>query len=385
MNIMHIISADIWAGAEVQVYHTVTALSKQPHIIVTCVVFNDGILKEKLEKKNIDIIFIDENKYSNLSLLCVLKKIIKQKCPDLLHVHAVKEHFIGWLASLLCYRKISIVRTVHGARKVPTALSLFKSFRSNTVVFLDNFLINNAAGAIIAVSKNLEQDLSQNKIRGVVSQIYNAIDVAELDFIIDKQKIRKKYFINDVFWIGTAARLVEPKNLQMLIKAGYYLNKAGINFKISIFGDGPLKDDLQNLIDYYSLSNKITLHGFESDIIPIIQSLDVFVLCSFHEGLPMALLESLYLKTPVVCTAVGGITEVIENEKNGLLIPTNDEKALANFIIKIKKDKVLSNRIANNGRKTIEKRFLLSKTTKHLLSLYSKVLNREEVCKNECG
>ena len=163
MNIIHIISGDIWAGAEVQVYHTVTALSKQSYIKVTCIVFNNGILKKKLEKKNISTIILDESKYSNLSLLLMLKNLINRNDPDLLHVHAVKEHFLGWFASLLCYRKIPIVRTVHGARKVPDNLLFYQSCRANLTVNMDNLLITYLADVVIAVSKDLEKDFYRKK------------------------------------------------------------------------------------------------------------------------------------------------------------------------------------------------------------------------------
>ena len=371
---MHIISGDVWAGAEVQVYHTLSALTKKEDLLVTCVLFNNGILEKKLKKKNIKTIVLDETRFNNFSLLYKLSKIIRNEAPHIIHVHAVKEHFLVKCSSILSRNVIPIIRTVHGARKSPDNLPFKKSLRSNSVVFLDNFLITYAADAIIAVSKSLEQEFYKRKVKGTVYQIYNAINTLEYDLKNNQSNgvLRESYGAKDCFWIGTAARLAEPKNLQMLIKAGQYLVEREIPFKISIFGDGPLKQELQNLIERYALSDKVELHGFELEIQSVINALDVFVLCSIHEGLPMALLEAMFLKTPVVCTEVIGIQEVVENGVNGLLVPLNDSNALAESLITLYHKQDLASKLANHAKVLLDEKFSLSKTNELLCNLYYK-------------
>lgn len=373
MNIIHIISGDIWAGAEVQAYHTLSALSDKPNLSLICVVFNNGIFKNNLEKKNIKTIMLDETKFNSFSLLIKLKRLICNTSPDVIHVHAVKEHLLVKLALILCCNKIPIVRTVHGARKAPDNLPFNKYLRSKLVVFLDNLLITYAAEAVIAVSKDLEQQLLKRKVKGKVCHIYNAISTDEYRLEKNNSEIREAYGVGHRFWIGTAARLAEPKNLQMLVKAGKYMVERDFPFKISIFGEGPMKQELQELIDRYFLSDQVELHGFEPEMLPVISELDVFVLCSIHEGFPMALLEAMLLKTPVVCTAVGGIREVIDDGINGLLVSLDDSKALAHSIISLSQNHDLACQLANNARSTLDQRFCLSKTTDLLLMVYDRI------------
>lgn len=321
IRILHIISGDLWAGAAVQVYHTLSALSRNGKFYVLCAVFNDGVLRRNLEKMNIRTVLLDETKLNSMGMLLSLKKLIEAEKPGMIHVHAVKEHFFGKVSALLANKNIPVVRTVHGDRGAPEGLAWGEYVRSRVVISLDNFLIRNLAEAVIAVSKDMENGFLARKLRGKVWQIYNSINTREFHFEPNTHAVREKYGVNDHFWIGTAARLVGVKNQRMLIEAGECLLDKGIPFKISIFGDGPLKGELESLIEKYKLGDSVFLHGFEPEIHSVLNALDVFVLCSLNEGLPMALLEAMYMGTPVVCTGVGGMKEIIEDGVNGMLVP----------------------------------------------------------------
>jgi len=376
IRILHIISGDLWAGAAVQVYHTLSALSTSDQLYLICAVFNDGILKKGLEKMNIETVLLDERKFNFISMLLRLKKLIQAERPHIIHVHAVKEHFLGKVSTILAHRKIPVIRTVHGDRSVSEGLALGKYVRSKVVVSLDNFLIKNLAEVVIAVSKDMEDGFLAYKVRGKVYQIYNAVNTSEFDFEDNVRAVREKYEVNDHFWIGTAARLVGVKNQRMLIEAGKILLDKGIPFKISIFGNGPLKQDLQRLIERYELSSTVFLHGFEPEVHPVLNALDVFVLCSLNEGIPMALLEAMYMRTPVVCTAVGGMKEVIEDGVNGMLVPSNDSSSLADCLAKLYENQEMARRLGRNARATIEERFSLDKTLTNLCRVYGEVLTQ---------
>jgi glycosyltransferase involved in cell wall biosynthesis len=291
-------------------------------------------------------------------------------------VHGVKEHFTAKIASAWYPEILPLVRTVHGARKAPAHLSIARSIRSNSVVSLDNFLIKYAADAVIAVSRSLQTEFYKRKVKGKTYQIYNAINTNEYEVKQDDDQVREQYGTQSLFWIGTAARLVEPKNLHMLIKAGKYLEKEGIPFKISIFGDGPLRKDLENLVRTLSLSERVELCGFKSDVISIINALDVFVLCSIHEGLPMVLLEAMFLDTPVVCTNVDGINELVQDSKNGLLVPLDDCKSLADSLIRVWQDGNLVSELTKNAHATSDEMFSIDETTAQLFNVYKNTSNK---------
>jgi L-malate glycosyltransferase len=377
MRIFHVISGDLWAGAEVQVYHTLSALKKEEGVSVACILFNDGNLKDNLERCGIRAILFDEGVFSSFELLKKLTEVFQKERPDIVHVHAVKEHFITKVASILSRSSIPLVRTVHGSAGVSRNLPLKQRLRSRLVVNLDHLLIKYFSNVVIAVSKDLEQKFLSQKISGEVHQIYNAIDALCDEQTVTEDIIRMKYGAQNCFWIGTAARLVEVKNLQMLIRAGLYLEEKQIPFKISIFGEGPLQKELQKIIDENTLQSRIKFCGFQPDIMPIIRSFDVFVLCSFHEGLPMALLEAMLCKTPVVCTSVGGMKEIIEHNVHGLLVKSDDSNELAGAFITLYQNKGLAKQLSENACKLVQEEFTVKNITTHLLDVYMNLLGED--------
>ena len=172
----------------------------------------------------------------------------------------------------------------------------------------------------------------------------------------------------------TAARLVEPKNLELLIEAGRLLQEMNFIFKISIFGDGPLYKKLKSKIKEYHLEDIILMHGFSNNMPRIIRLFDVFILTSKHEGLPMALLEAMALKTPVICTAVGGMKEVMKDGINGLLIRSDDPYNIVEAVLRIKNSPNLSRKLAENAKKTIEKEYSITRNVEKLIFSYEQLL-----------
>jgi len=294
--------------------------------------------------------------------------------PNIIHVHRVKEHLLAKLSLTFIKGNSKIVRTVHGRQGVYSDLPILKRIKSAILGRMEHILLKYFTDAVIAVSKDLAKCLSGLGLSSNIYQIYNGVNIDKLlNTKYDRVAIRKHFGINQQIWIGTAARLVKVKDIPMLIIAGKNLQEQGIPFKISIFGEGPLKESLQTLISNNKLEEKVMLHGFEPDILPIIGSLDVFVLSSQHEGLPMSLLEAMALKIPVICTNVGGMAEIIENGTNGLLVSPSDSRELSDAIISIYKTDELASKLVQNGYTTLEDKYSLSSTGRSLLNIYMKL------------
>jgi glycosyltransferase involved in cell wall biosynthesis len=372
MRIMHIISGDLWAGAEVQVYHCINGLKSEFDISAFCVLFNHGQLEKALRQLCANVAVFDESVMSSAGIIWKMRQAMVSFKPDVIHVHHIKEHYVGYITRLLVGKRVPIVRTVHGLSAVSPNLSFVKRLRSTIVVAIDGVLKKYCTTALIAVSKKLEIDLLGLNPKGEVVHIYNALNLGAFDIDRDKHDaVRKKYKTEDVFWIGTAVRLVKPKNIKMLIQAGLILAKEDLPFQISIFGDGPLKNELAEEIKKKGLNDKITLHGFKKNLKEEMAALDVFVLCSLHEGMPMALLEAMALGSLVVCTAVGGMKEIIDNGKNGILVPSQDVPELGKTFIELIKSGNRLETMRKNARLTIEQLFNIERATDSLYRLYA--------------
>lgn len=375
LRTIYIISGDLWAGAEVQVYNTLVALAREEDVEILCVVFNNGILLQKLAQAGIRCDIIDETRNTSLRMLVRLLKITREFRPDIIHAHRNKEHFLAACTARLSRRNIPVVRTVHGLSRIPDSLPLLQRLRSNVVVIIDTLLIKYMTNAIIAVSNDLEEHLSVMRPKGRITCVNNSVDVSRILRQSTARKPREEYGIGDAFWIGAAVRFVGVKNIPMLIRSGKRLQEDRMPFHISIFGEGPMEKEYNALIGSLKLQKEIQVNPFEQDIFPVIRALDVFVLCSHHEGMPMSLLEAMALERPVVCTAVGGMKEIIQNERNGLLVPDNDHEALAMAIERIYRDKDLAQKLGSNAVSTVRNSYSMTQTTRLLVSLYSSLID----------
>jgi glycosyltransferase involved in cell wall biosynthesis len=206
-----------------------------------------------------------------------------------------------------------------------------------------------------------------------IRQIYNSIPINNIH--VDRDIVRQKFNVKPKsLWIASVARLEKPKNLDLLIDAGKRLFEQGIDIRVSIFGIGPLKKYLENKIDQNGLNSCIKLEGFVEDIFPVLKSIDIFTLTSFHEGLPMSLLEALSVETAVVCTSVGGMKEIITNGYSGILVKSNNAAELSDAFLNLNTDTVKREKIGQNGRQEIIKKFAIEITNQKLIRFYNDLL-----------
>lgn len=160
--------------------------------------------------------------------------------------------------------------------------------------------------------------------------------------------------------IVTVGRIDQNKNHIMLIKAFELLpDKLKEEYKVEIYGTS-YDDTLQHLHTYcneHGLSNSIVFKGQTSNVAEEIKDASVFVLTSNTEGMPNALIEAMTVGVPSISTncPCGGPADLIENGRNGILVPVNDWKELSKQLERIVEDKIYLENLAKNGRKIIEK------------------------------
>lgn len=157
--------------------------------------------------------------------------------------------------------------------------------------------------------------------------------------------------------IVTAGRLNKQKNHRLLLKAFAQLSQKYVDYVLHIYGEGPLKEDLQMLINEYKLVDRAYLSGYSNDVISAIKDASLFVLSSDYEGMPNALMESMALGLPCISTDCGGggARFLIDNGVNGILVPCNDADALASAMDEILSDKNFANRLGKEARKISER------------------------------
>jgi glycosyltransferase involved in cell wall biosynthesis len=157
--------------------------------------------------------------------------------------------------------------------------------------------------------------------------------------------------------VGAAGRLSPEKGFAVLVDAASVVTRADPDVGFILFGDGPLREALGRRIAERGLQDRFILAGFRTDLQQFLPVLDLAVLSSFTEGLPVVLLEALAAGVPAVCTAVGGTPEVIDDGIHGYLVPPGDAQALARRILDCLRDDAARRAMGARGRQRVREQF----------------------------
>jgi len=203
-----------------------------------------------------------------------------------------------------------------------------------------------------------------------IEVIHNGIDVNKF-----KPEIRSTQ--NSVpstsFKIGVIGRLEEQKGHRYLLKAISLLNGKFNNVKFLIAGDGSLKKELIDSAERLEISDKVEFLGYRENIKELISEIDLVVLPSLYEGLPLIALETGAMGKPIIVTNVDGSPEAVINEKTGIVIPPKDEDSLKNALEELLDNKGLLLEYGRNAQKFIREEFDIKKQVEKTEKLYKDI------------
>jgi glycosyltransferase involved in cell wall biosynthesis len=168
---------------------------------------------------------------------------------------------------------------------------------------------------------------------------------------------------------GIAARLVPDKDHFTLLHAFAIVAAAVPRAELQIAGDGPLRDRLSALARELNLTNRVTFLGALSDTSQFLNQLDIFVLSSLNEGLPLALLEAMAAGLPIVSTRAGGVEEAAVDGHNAFLSAPGDSNGLAEAMIRMARVPDLA-RMGALGRQIVQDRFRIEQTWNNYYELF---------------
>ena len=170
--------------------------------------------------------------------------------------------------------------------------------------------------------------------------------------------------------IGYIGRLSEQKGMIPFIKELVNYKEQFTDCQFLIIGSGEQEDEIKQLIKTLGLDDLFVFTGFQADIYPFYQLIDIFFLPSLYEGLPMVLLEAMGSAVPTISMDVGSIGEVIENKKNGLLVNAREYSLFIEELIYLKCDYKLREKISNFAIKSITKKYSIHSYNELLKTIY---------------
>ena len=371
-TILHLIHSGGFYGAEAVVLNlSIGLLNSGFHPIIGCF-WDRGKSKPELgkiaEEKGIDVHYIHFNKKIELNRpIKQIKDIVDQNGVKVINSHGYKPSFFCLLMRLRY--EIQYVITCH--------LWIATGLKMKINVFIDKLSMI-FAKKIIAVSNPIAKEIkSWNILKRKVYVINNGIDIEEYatykqDY--SEMPLRKELGLSrHSHVVGTLGRLTDQKAHHIFIKAAQSILRERNDVEFILAGEGPNEKYLKTLCKTYSISKHFHFIGYRSDAINILQLLDVFILCSIDEGLPIVVLEAMSVGKPIVATDVGEIPKIISNNLNGILIKKNDIEQLACRILQLLDNEKLANDLALNAKQIVQKNHSIEKMCSEYISLYQKV------------
>jgi len=282
-------------------------------------------------------------------------------------------HSHGYKPSLVCL----IMKLLYGTPYVITChLWYLHTFRLKMYTALEKISMRFAA-RVIGVSREIASDLERAGIpERKLEVIENGIDVDRYsEFELepkDAEKMRKDLGLDrDSFIIGSLGRLTEQKDYQTLIKAAGEALKENVALEFIVAGEGELKSALIKECRDLGIENRFHFLGFRNDKEKLLKLMSVFVLTSLDEGLPMAMLEAMAARLPVVTTPVGGIPKVINPGENGLFVePGNVEEIKKNLLV-LAGNSTMREKLGRSGLETVKKGYSIEEMVRKYLAVYS--------------
>jgi glycosyltransferase involved in cell wall biosynthesis len=186
------------------------------------------------------------------------------------------------------------------------------------------------------------------------------------------------------FRVGAVGRLSPEKGFDVFVRAAAIVARHRPDVSFVLYGEGPLRPALEELIRREGLVGRFVLGGFRQDLPAVLPQLDVAVSSSHTEGLPVALLEAMAAGLPVVATRVGGTPEVVADGVTGLLVPPNDPAALAAKVMALLDDPRRA-AMGEAGRRRVRDEFTFEAMAERYERLFARVA-RQPACRKEvCG
>lgn len=324
-----------------------------------------GALFEALAQKGIRTISIptlarDISLVKEIKTLSYFVDLFKSEKPNIVHLHSPKAGGLGALAARIVGVK-KIIYTAHG-----WAFFEDRPWYQRTLIRFFSYLIVLLSHITIAVSqKDAHAFDGWLFIKNKITYIPNGVALPSP--ALPRTEARAMLGLaEDVFIVGTIAELHKNKGLSYLIEAAEKVPNA----MFVVIGEGEERKRLMLAIAAHHLEDRFILKGYVPDAHRYIRAFDVFVLPSVKEGLPYVLLEAGAAELPVVATTIGGIPDLLEHEKTGLLVSPKNSGALAEALARLQSDASLHTSLASSLKQKIEQDFSLDHTLRSTIALY---------------
>jgi glycosyltransferase involved in cell wall biosynthesis len=361
IRVVELLATGTNGGAQEHLYSLVTRMDHDRYD-VSVVSLSHGSAVRKLQKAGIPVIVIDEP--DDAIAVGALAAYLAEVRPEVLHNHMYRAETVGTRAAIALaevgQRRPYVVSTVHSSR--------IRS-EEDRQVLRD---LTPHMDQLIAVSKMIEQKLvDEGRTQVPVRRIYNGVDLSRYDHVEQRCTLPEEYGMEPGSkLVGIVARLEPEKGHATLLEAWPAVLRAVPDAYLLIVGEGSRRESLEAQARDLRIAHRVIFTGRRDDVPAVTDALDVAVLPSYREAQGLSVLEAMARSRPVVASNVGGIPEMIEDGRTGLLVEPHDAEGLSTAIIRLLVDHPFADTIGRAGHDLVHERFCVEQMVAAIETIY---------------
>jgi len=368
IRVVELLATGTSGGAQEHVFNIVSRLDRSRYD-VSVLSLGNGAAIRRLERAHIDVCVLDD--LDDAAAIQAVAAHLASVKADVVHNHMYRAEVVGtqaaWALAAAGKHRPYIVGTVHSSR-----------IRSDE----DRELLRQLTPKmdhLISVSRAIERKLDEEgRVGAPISLIYNGVDLTRYSEPDICGTLHSEYPISpDSPIVGVVARLEPEKGHPTLLEAWPAVIAAVPKAHLLIVGEGSQREALEAQVKALGIGKSVTFTGRRDDVPAVTAALDVAVLPSYREAQGLSILEAMALSRPVVASAVGGIPEMIEHGRTGLLVPPREPAALAAAIVRLLTDHPYADTLAKAAQNLVHDRFCVELMVRAIETIYDESVTEE--------
>ena len=292
-----------------------------------------------------------------------IRRYLRDTKPAIVHTFLLTASLYGRLAAIL--EHVPIV--------IGTEVNIYERKRRHHIL-AERMLLSNTDRVI--VSANSVRDFYVDQIHAdpaKIDVVYNAVDWKSIQASRSRADMRASLGLSAGARVaGVIARLTEQKGHRFLLQA--MTTPALADLQLVVVGDGDLREALQMDARDLGLASRVRFLGARRDLGDLLAAMDVFVMPSLWEGLPLSMILAMGAAMPVVATEVAGIPEIVADGETGWLVPAGNSLALATALVDVFADRARAAKVGNAARDFVLPRFGIDGYVNSVVGLYDEII-----------
>ncbi|MFV0438590.1 MAG: glycosyltransferase [Desulfopila sp.] len=368
MKVLHLISSSSFFGAERVVVELCKYMAAMEVVPIVGLFFRDKETLEdfsrELQGTPVTLISFDGKKLISYKNISQVNELIDHHQIDIVHSHGYKSDIYAFWTKFLFRKKVGLIATNHNW--------LYENIKDSFYMYADAIHLR-FFDSVVSVSDDLKKKMIRLGVPArKIDMIANGVDVKDRHFAADREDARRELGISQSdFVVGCVARMTPEKaHLKLLQGFARFSSRVENSCKLVLVGDGPLKKELISAVRDLKITHQVIFTGKREDARSLYAAFNVFALVSITEGLPMALLEAMSARIPVIVSNVGSMPMVIAHNKNGIVIQPNDSVAIEKAIEKYFSQSDFSSRMVENAFQSVNENFSCARMANQYMKIY---------------